>query len=197
MSLIGEMLVRSGIIDQTRLNEALERQKKENKRLGEILIDLGYISGKELVWLLCEQADMPFVELTPDMLDNALFNRFPEKLLRENNLLPLYETDDRIYFALGDPTNTGAIQKLKAYTAKEIVVSGAEVSAITQLLEKFFAAQRIETMLARKDTDTTMLSVLDDQAIMEFSDKSGNVIRKTVTVNIEIRIKETSGGHHE
>lgn len=140
---------------------------------------------------------MPFVELTPDMLDNALVNRFPEKLLRENNLLPLYQADDRIYFALGDPTDTGAIQKLKAYTAKEIVVSGAEVGVITQLLEKFFAAQRIEPMLARKDTDSTILSVLDDQAIMEFSDKSGNVVRKTVTANIEIRIKETSEGHHE
>jgi type IV pilus assembly protein PilB len=197
MSLIGEMLIKSGIIDETQLTEALERQKKENKRLGEILTDLGYISGKELIWFLSEQADMPFIELTPNMLDHALINRFPEKMLRENNVLPLYETDDRIYFALGDPTNTGVTQTLKAYTAKEIVVSGAEATAITQILDKYFVAQRLDTMLARKDTDSTILSVLDDQAIMEFNDRAGNVIRKTVTVNIEIRIRETGEGNHE
>jgi type IV pilus assembly protein PilB len=194
MSLIGEMLVKSGIIDQKRLDEALDRQEKEHKRLGEILIDLGYISAKELIWILSEQANMPFVELKPEMLDSALINRFPEKMLRENNLLPLYQTTDRIYVALGDPTCTDAIKKMEAYTTKEIIASGAEVDVITQLLEKFFMAQSIETMLAQWNTDDTNLRVLDNQAIMEFTDKSGNIDRKKVVVNIEIRIRENGGG---
>lgn len=197
MSLIGEMLVRSGIIGQAQLDEALQRQKEENRRLGEILIDLGYISAKELIWLLSEQANMPFVEVTPDMLDSELMFRFPEKLLRENNLLPLYQTPDRIYVAVGDPTDTAALKKLKAYTAKEVVASGAESGVIKQILEKFFAAQTPENILARDDTDSTLLSVLDNQAVMEFTDRSGNVTRRKVVVNIEIRVKGQSGGGYE
>lgn len=197
MSLIGEMLVRSGIIDQAQLDEALQRQKKENRRLGEILIDLGYISAKKLIWLLSEQANMPFVEVTPDMLDSELMFRFPEKLLRENNLLPLYQTPDRIYVAVGDPTDTAALKKLKAYTTKEVMASGAESGIIIQILEKFFAAHTPENMLARDDTDSTLLSVLDNQAVMEFTDRSGNVTRRKVVVNIEIRVKGQSGGGHE
>lgn len=197
MSLIGEMLVRSGIIDQAQLDEALQRQKKENRRLGEILIDLGYISAKKLIWLLSEQANMPFVEVTPDMLDSELMFRFPEKLLRENNLLPLYQTPDRIYVAVGDPTDTAALKKLKAYTTKEVMASGAESGIIIQILEKFFAAHTPENMLARDDIDSTLLSVLDNQAVMEFTDRSGNVTRRKVVVNIEIRVKGQSGGGHE
>jgi type IV pilus assembly protein PilB len=194
MSLIGEMLVKSGIIDQKRLDEALDRQEKEHKRLGEILIDLGYISAKELIWILSEQADMPFVELKPEMLDSALINRFPEKILCENNLLPLYQTVDRIYVALGDPTDTVAIKKMETYTTKEVVVSGAEVDVITQLLEKSFLAQSIESMLAKENSDGTNLKVLDNRAIMEFTDESGNIIRKNVMVNFEVRIRENGGG---
>jgi len=194
MSLIGEMLVKSGIINQKQLDEALERQQREHKRLGEILIDLGYISGKELIWILSEQADIPFVELKPEMLDSALINRFPEQMLRENNLLPLYQTTERIYVALGDPTNTDAIKKAEAYTTKEVVVSGAEASVITQLLEKFYVTQSIDLILAQGNTDGTNLRVLDNQAIMEFADESGNIIRKKVMVNIELRIKEDGGG---
>lgn len=194
MSLIGEMLVKSGIIDQKQLDEALDKQKKEHKRLGEILIALGYISVKELIWILSEQANMPFVELKPDMLDSALINRFPEKMLRENNLLPLYQTTDRMYVALGDPTDTDAIKKMEAYTTKEIVASGAEVEVIAQLLEKFFLTQSIECMLAQESSDGTNLRVLDNRATMEFTDESGNIIRKKVVVNIEIKIRENDGG---
>jgi len=194
MSLIGEMLVKSGIINQKQLDEALDQQKREQRRLGEILIDLGYISAKELIWILSEQADMPFVELKPEMLDSALINRFPEQMLRENNLLPLYQTTERIYVALGDPTNTDVIQKAEAHTTKEIVVSGAEAGVITQLLEKFYLTQSIEIVLAQGNTDGTNLRVLDNQAIMEFTDESGNIIRKKVMVNIELRIKGNGGG---
>jgi type IV pilus assembly protein PilB len=194
MSLIGAMLVKSEIINEKQLNEALNLQKEEHKRLGEILMDLGYISAKDLIWILSEQANMPFVELKPEMLDSALINRFPEKLLRENMILPLYQTADQIYVAVGDPTNIDAIKKMEACTAKGIVASGAEAGVITRLLEKFFLTQTIETILARENADTTNLRVLDNQAMVEFTDESGNTIRKRVMVNIEVRIKENGGG---
>jgi type IV pilus assembly protein PilB len=194
MSLIGAMLVKSEIINQKQLDEALNLQKKEHKRLGEILMDLGYISGKDLMWILSEQANMPFVELKPEMLDSALINRFPETLLRENNILPLYQTTDQIYVAVGDPTNTNALKKMEVCTAKKIMASGAEADVISQLLEKFYLTQSVETILAQENTDGTNLRVLDNQAMIEFTDESGNIIRKKVTVNIEVRIKENGGG---
>ncbi len=55
MSRIGELLHKYGIITRQQLEEALEKQKREKKRLGEILIDLGYLSSKELLWMLSEQ----------------------------------------------------------------------------------------------------------------------------------------------
>jgi hypothetical protein len=55
-------------------------------------------------------------------------------------------------------------------------------------------AQSIETMLAQGKTDDTNLRVFDNQAIMEFTDESGNIIRKKVMVNIEITIGENDGG---
>lgn len=194
MSLIGEMLVKSGIINEKQLDEALNRQKKEHKRLGEVLIDLGYISARELIWILSEQAGMPFVELQPEMLDSELINRFPEQMLRGSKLLPLYEAANRIYIALGDPTDTEAIKRMQEYTNNEIIVSGAEAGVINQLLERYYSTQSIEAILSDKQADGTNLNVLDNQAILEFTDASGNVIRKKVIVNIEIRIQESNGG---
>ncbi|GAH06389.1 unnamed protein product, partial [marine sediment metagenome] len=69
---IGELLVQSGMIAEAQINEALEIQKIKKKRLGEILMELGYVNSQNLIRMLSEQAAMPFVELKPEMLDENL-----------------------------------------------------------------------------------------------------------------------------
>ncbi len=55
--LLGEMLLESGDITQEQLNEALAIQKKEGGLMGIILVNLGYISEKQLVNYLALQAE--------------------------------------------------------------------------------------------------------------------------------------------
>jgi len=53
---LGEMLVNEGLITKEQLNEALEIQKKEqNKKIGEILIELGYIDIEKFTMVLDKQ----------------------------------------------------------------------------------------------------------------------------------------------
>ncbi|MEO0206559.1 MAG: GspE/PulE family protein, partial [candidate division WOR-3 bacterium] len=77
-SLVGEMFLKSGLISEDQLKKALDLQKEKHKRLGEILIELGYISLNDLVWILSEQASIPFIEIRPEMLDSNLIDSLPE-----------------------------------------------------------------------------------------------------------------------
>jgi type IV pilus assembly protein PilB len=135
---IGELLVQSGIIIKDQVNEALELQKTKKKKLGEILMELGYVHSDVLIRMLSEQAAIPFIELKLEMLDEDLIKSFPEEFLYKNKIIPLYEIKDKLHVAIGDPTNHEVIKKLKTYTEKEIVLSGAEPERIVRLLDKFF-----------------------------------------------------------
>jgi type IV pilus assembly protein PilB len=135
---IGELLVQSGIIIEKQVQEALEIQKTKKKRLGEILLELGYINSGNLIRMLSEQAAIPFMELRPEMLDEQLIKSFQEKILYKNNIIPLYEVGDKLFVAIGDPTNQKVIKELQEFTKKEIVLSGAEPERIAKLLDKFF-----------------------------------------------------------
>ncbi len=53
--LIGQMLMRYGLITETDLERALARQARTNKRLGSILVDMRAITYRELVEVLQEQ----------------------------------------------------------------------------------------------------------------------------------------------
>ena len=67
---IGEMLLDQGFITQEQLNEALEKQKTSGgKRLGSILVDLKFIQQDKLMKILCSQFEVPYVKLDSIKLD--------------------------------------------------------------------------------------------------------------------------------
>lgn len=49
---IGEMLIKGRRVTKEQLEDALSRQKGSKKRLGEILLELGYIEKKDIQWAL-------------------------------------------------------------------------------------------------------------------------------------------------
>jgi type IV pilus assembly protein PilB len=197
MSLIGKLLVKNGIITESQLAEALSMQEESKKRLGELLISLGYLKAKDLMWMLSEQADISFVELKPEMLDSPLIGRFPEKLLIDNNILPLYETEAEIYVVIGDPTKKELIQSLQQYTVKRIVVSAAEPGKIHTLLSKFYMEHSLEETLKKAQKDGNELRIKNLLTTIEFIDKEGNTKSARAKVNMQIRIEEWPGGADE
>ncbi|MGB9722018.1 MAG: hypothetical protein ACPL28_11145 [bacterium] len=190
-SRVGELLVKSGLINEDQLKKALDIQKEKNKRLGEILIELGYISLSELVWILSEQASMPFIEIRPEMLDSNLINSFPEKLLYDNCLLPLYETVDKIYVATGDPTDKTGIEQLKHYTKKDVVISCANPERINQLLDKFYLVQQTEdAILSVQSKETIKIEIADGQATVSITDKDGKTTVKKACAQVIIKLED-------
>lgn len=194
MSRIGELLIKNGIITQEQLDEALEQQKKKKKRLGEILIELGYLNSENLLWMISEQADIPFVEVRPQMLDSQLTNKFPENVLYNNLILPLYETEDKIYIAVGDPADPLVVKKMEGFTTKEVITSGADPKKIEQLLNKFFLAQQAEKALETEREAKTTIKITADNAVVEFTDESGKITKEKSRIQIIIDIRKKKGG---
>ncbi len=187
MFLLGEMMVKYGIITQEQLDTALKLQKEKGKRLGEILIELGYISSSDLFWMLSEQADIPFVQLNPEMFDNQLISKFPEKLLLDNCILPLYQTENKIYVVIGDPTNISVIEKIKKTLNKDVVVSGADPAKIEQILNKFFLHKGTEAVIETSIKQRQRIEIRADQAVIEIEDKDGKQKKKgNVKIIIEL-----------
>lgn len=189
---IGDLLFQNGIISKQQLDQALDVQKKKKKKLGEILIDLGYLSSENLMWTLSEQADIPFVELKPEMLDSHLINTFPEKTLHKDCIIPLYETEDKIYIAVGDPADDTVLKDIKKFTTKEIVTSGAEPGLIHRLLDKFFLVQQTEDTLVSEDSGQMTIRIRVDQAQIEFNDESGKTKTNVGALDLTLKISKNT-----
>jgi hypothetical protein len=55
---LGQLLVGRGILAPAELKQALAEQKRSGRRLGEVLLELGFVSGPVLVNVLAEQCEL-------------------------------------------------------------------------------------------------------------------------------------------
>src|SRR3954465_10971917 len=89
---LGELLMRTGKINQTQLNEALGLQKDQGGRVGTNLVKLGYLTEKQLVAPLAQHFKVPAVDLNGMDIDEAVLKIIPADLARKYTILPVSKT---------------------------------------------------------------------------------------------------------
>jgi MSHA biogenesis protein MshE len=109
---IGDLLVEHKVISQNQLQEALAAQKKSGRKLGRVLVEIGYVDEDRLLVLLSEQLDIPYVDLSRFELDPEVITRLPETLARRYRALVLKATPTGLLVGMGDPTDIFAFDEL-------------------------------------------------------------------------------------
>ncbi|MBI5143392.1 MAG: hypothetical protein HZA20_14565 [Nitrospirae bacterium] len=133
---IGELLLQYGCIDDEALSEGLKLQQETGQRLGETLVKLGRVKQDDIDWILSKQIDIPFVIVDEAPVDAELISRFSLDFLRDNRILPLFETDDEVMIVTDDPFNQAAIDKIGGICGKQVNVSSGSGEEIARKLRK-------------------------------------------------------------
>jgi len=86
---LGELLCEKSYLDHPSLESALAEQKIEHRRLGQILLDLGYITAAQLNEALALQAGIERIDLIDVSISNEIITLVPAELVSKYNTLPL------------------------------------------------------------------------------------------------------------
>lgn len=109
---IGDLLVRHKEISEAQLQSALVEQKKSGRKLGRVLIDLGYTQEDRLLELLSRQLDIPVVDLKRYRLDSEQVRKLPEMHARRYRALVLSVNNGRALVGMADPTDIFAFDEI-------------------------------------------------------------------------------------
>ena len=60
---LGDILVAQKLISLEQLGFALEQQKKSGRKLGRVLVELGFVSDDQICEAIARQLNIPFVNL--------------------------------------------------------------------------------------------------------------------------------------
>ena len=152
-NLLGERLLACGLITRTQLTYALQKQRTEGGRLGQVLLLHGLLTEHDLARNLAEQRGIPYFDTqiapVPDPQQFALFNR---ELCLTNGFLPLTRNENRIDVLLGDGdprTVTDIVVRRCGLTPNFLQ---GEFSQVLQLIRHayYFSQNPVETLITRE-----------------------------------------------
>ncbi|MBU0755505.1 MAG: GspE/PulE family protein, partial [Planctomycetes bacterium] len=155
---IGDLLLKKGLIDESRLEEALDEQKRNPfEKLGETLVRLEFIQEEDLLQIIAEQFDIPWLMIDKGLYDPEIFGIIPPEFCERHQVLPLFKVGDTLSVAVVDPLNIFVVDSLKRLTGLKVqaaIATGEDISrTIRQILNsrKAFMVDEIIDNLEEDD----------------------------------------------
>ena len=117
---LGEILVNKGLVTPSEVDQALRLQVGGNRRVGYLLIQMGFITGDQLLEALSDQLDVPIITIK-DQFSPAVKKILPRYLCRKYSVLPLtLEKNKVLNLAMLNPLDDQAIADVEAFSGMAV-----------------------------------------------------------------------------
>jgi type IV pilus assembly protein PilB len=135
---IGEILCKEGYITGTQLEDALNYQKKNKGRLGNVLIKLGYIEDETIVNVLSRIHNYPAVLLSKTTPDPEVLKIVPYEMAKKYLAFPLRFKGEELVITMAEPTDTSAVSDLQNEVQKSISIGISTEQDIVEAYKTYY-----------------------------------------------------------
>jgi type IV pilus assembly protein PilB len=111
---LGALLVRAGALTTEQLELALAEKEETGRRIGEILVEHGWVEPEAIAKALAQQHGLEYVDFADTIVEPAAVSILPERLARRYDALPVrFLEDNAVLVAVADPTDLFASDDLR------------------------------------------------------------------------------------
>ncbi len=135
---LGSLLLQRGLITQEQLDAAIAAQQTTGRRLGHILVDMGFATADAVLEALSQQLGLPAVRVNAYTLNAETVRALPEKVARRHTAFPLQKVGTTLVVALASPKNLTALDDLRFAAGCEIQTVLALESEIEEALNRYY-----------------------------------------------------------
>jgi type IV pilus assembly protein PilB len=135
---LGEILVENKTLTEEQLREAMTRQQRSRKRLGEILMELGFVSPDAVLDGLSAQLGVPPTRVNSYTVTQEALTCLSEKVARKYTAVPLLKVGSTLVIATANPRDLQALDDLRFAAGCEVQTMIALESEILQALATFY-----------------------------------------------------------
>lgn len=159
---LGEVLVEYGYISEAQVAQALALQKEnKGKRLGEVLIEMGAITEAQLLSALGQKLDLEILPLATYPVQQEAVAKVPKALAVRYNLIPAAVQGGHLLVVMNDPLNFYAIEDVKLVANLPVDVALAPKAAILHAIEYHYAEVEAKNAAAQANVDADAMEMQD------------------------------------
>ena len=196
---LGKMLLMNGLITVDQLEYALKIQKQKGKKLGDTLVDLGYIKEKDLMKILSSRLKVPFVEIDKSDVKQEACNLLTQEYCLKHIVMPVDLTDKGIVVATTDPMNFFLADDIRLKTNKNVRFVMATKEDIEGHIPEYYSneqANEAQEIVNEEFTDIAELEEIQGLEEQLKNDIDNAPIVKFVNNVIETAVRSNASDIH-
>ncbi len=172
---LGEILVREAGLKPEHLQKALDKQREEGGRIGEILVRMRAIDEVQLCRALAIQFELPFLETLPkpEDIDAELVEDLPINFAKQHYVLP-YGRDDagRVLVVMAEPLALHVLDDIRVLLDAPVEGALAPAPAIMEVINKVYAKLREGAELAETTEESEYGDAEELVDILDLTDEA-------------------------
>jgi type IV pilus assembly protein PilB len=168
---LGDLLVELGTLRRGDLDAALaiQRETGDQRKLGDILIESGFIDEQQLIEVLASKLDFPFVVPHFAKIDRELLRQVPPKMFAHNSFLPITRQNGQVVVAFADPLDLESREAAGRLFGRLLLPAIAPRQAIRETIE--LHRRGMQRTPAPAADDTTVIGLVN--ALLEEAMQQG------------------------
>ncbi len=200
---LGEILIEACVITQMQLERALQLQKEDSRLIGQILVDMDWVSEQEVCRAISELLHVKYVNVDGALVSQEVVQLAPESLAAKRNILPLFIQDKTLYLAMENPLDVDVIQRIEFHTGMQVRPLIAPPSQLRETVRKHYDVNEYVGTLLENVAESQTVSLereeeaedaLDINEVREIS--QGGQVVKLVNLVISDGIKKRASDIH-
>ncbi|MBI5042630.1 MAG: hypothetical protein HZC10_02100 [Nitrospirae bacterium] len=135
---LGEMLIDAGLIDDMQLQASLGHQRQWGGKLGDILIEMGFISEQTLADFFESQLNIPCLDLSDFEIPENVRGLLKDEIVKKYGVVPIAYENKVLTIAMTDPSDIRTIDELQfatGYKIKSILIFSSDAK---KLIKRYF-----------------------------------------------------------
>ncbi|AKL96351.1 type II secretory pathway, ATpase PulE/Tfp [Clostridium aceticum] len=174
---IGNFLVSKGVLSLKEVATALKEQQKTGKKLGEVLVDMGFVKEEQMLMLLGEFFGMKLFPINEVDMNPELTDMIPSLMASKHNIVPVALRENTLLVACNEPIKNIILENLKRITNKKIQPVLMKSSEITEIIQQNY------------QLDTTPI-VVEEQTTAEEPDYAVKLVESMIIRSIMERASD-------
>ena len=195
---IGQLLLESGRITDSQLQRALEFQKKApDKRLGEILIELGYVTEQDTLKAMAQRVNVPFLDVLGYPINKEAAMSVPKIFAQKYVVLPVDYQNDSLLVVSNDPMAFQVFEEISVLTGRSVQVAVAETHDILVCIDKVYSEDIVTDVTRDINAAFEQDSSEDEAALLNERIEGTPVVKMINTLISQAYAKGASDIHIE
>ena len=196
---IGDLLVEAGAISEDQLQQALEKQKESGGRIGNIIMQMGFISRELLITVLTAQTGIDYCEIKSVKVDDAVLRLVPDSLVNKYKIMPVgYDENNPniLKVAMADPMDLVAIDDISITSGLQVEPMLSFEEDLNEVIGKYYGSAQAMEAAEQYRKEQASGEVTDEEASQLDDDVDNSPIVLLVNQIIEGGVRQRGSDIH-